>query len=67
MTSGDVITAAAGPVAPETVAISAPELPAPTADNELQEKTDVVAAATGPVAPQTPEEVAVPETTGRTG
>jgi sec-independent protein translocase protein TatB len=62
----DAVAAATGPVAPETVEKSVPELPAPETSAQPGE-TDVVAAATGPVAPQASEEAAEPETTGRSG
>ncbi len=59
----DVIAAATGPVAPEAVENSAPELPAPEPSVAAPEG-EIVAAATGPAVPEAAA-AAEPDSTGR--
>ncbi len=62
----DAIAAATGPVVPDAVANSAPELPPPQPSVAAPER-EVVAAATGPAVPEVAEAAAPPESTGRSG
>ncbi len=61
----DAVATATGPVTPEAVQNSAPELPAPEPSVESPEG-EVVAAAIAPVAPEATEKGARSESTGRT-
>ena len=62
----DIVGAGTGPVAPEAVENSAPELPAPQPGTEAPEG-EIVAAAIGPAVPEEAEKIAQPESTGRAG
>jgi sec-independent protein translocase protein TatB len=66
MTAGDAVAAGTGPIAPDAVEASAPELPAPVSIPASGE-TDAGAAGTGPVAPEPVEEAAPPATTRQAG
>jgi sec-independent protein translocase protein TatB len=62
----DIVGAATGPVAPEAIENSAPELPAPEPSAEAPEG-EIVAAAVGPLAPEASETAADPDGTRRAG
>ena len=66
MTAGDADAAGTGPIAPETVEASAPELPVPVTSAAPGEN-DAIAAATGPVAPEPADDGALPATTRQAG
>jgi len=62
----DATAAGTGPVVPEAVANSAPELPAPRPGVEAPEG-EVIAAAVGPAVPEPVETAAQPDSAGRAG